>query len=98
LDSLDRQYREQGKPAVWFLPLTEPMAPHLDQLIGTSKTVKEVLDAFDRHKREQGKPAVWFLPLNEPISPHLDELLGKTSGCGFVLPERLLPSLSWLSS
>lgn len=34
LDELDRQYREQGKPAVWFLPLDEPISPHLDQLLG----------------------------------------------------------------
>ena len=26
-DALDRYYREQGKPAVWFLPLDEPIAP-----------------------------------------------------------------------
>jgi hypothetical protein len=34
LETLDRQYREAGKPAVWFLPLTEPIAPHLDELLG----------------------------------------------------------------
>jgi tetratricopeptide (TPR) repeat protein len=34
LEALDRQYREQGKPPVWFLPLSEPIAPHLDQLLG----------------------------------------------------------------
>jgi hypothetical protein len=34
LDTLDRQYREQGKPRVWFLPLNEPIAPHLDELLG----------------------------------------------------------------
>jgi hypothetical protein len=33
-ETLDRQYREQGKPAVWFLPLNEPIAPHLDELLG----------------------------------------------------------------
>jgi hypothetical protein len=33
-DALDRQYREQGKPSVWFLPLNEPIAPHLDELLG----------------------------------------------------------------
>jgi hypothetical protein len=33
-DALDRQYREQGKPAVWFLPLSEPISPHLDELLG----------------------------------------------------------------
>ena len=36
LDSLDRRYRDQGKPAVWFLPLDEPIAPHLDELLGKS--------------------------------------------------------------
>ena len=33
-DALDRQYREQGKPPIWFLPLNEPIAPHLDELLG----------------------------------------------------------------
>lgn len=33
-ETLDRQYREQGKPAVWLLPLSEPIAPHLDELLG----------------------------------------------------------------
>jgi tetratricopeptide (TPR) repeat protein len=32
--TLDRQYREAGKPGVWFLPLTEPIAPHLDETPG----------------------------------------------------------------
>ena len=32
-ETLDRQYREQGKPAVWFLPLSEPVAPRLDELL-----------------------------------------------------------------
>jgi len=43
-DTLDRQYREQGKPSIWFLPIKEPIAPHLDELLGPAKTVKEVLD------------------------------------------------------
>jgi tetratricopeptide (TPR) repeat protein len=34
LEALDRQYRAQGKPPVWFLPLNEPIAPHLDELLG----------------------------------------------------------------
>jgi hypothetical protein len=34
LEALARQYREQGKPPVWFLPLNEPIAPHLDELLG----------------------------------------------------------------
>jgi hypothetical protein len=33
-DGLDRYYREQGKPAVWFLPLDQPIGPHLDELLG----------------------------------------------------------------
>jgi tetratricopeptide (TPR) repeat protein len=33
-DTLDRQYRAEGKPAVWFLPLNEPIAPHLEELLG----------------------------------------------------------------
>ena len=33
-ETLDRQYREQHKPRVWFLPLSEPIAPHLDELVG----------------------------------------------------------------
>ena len=33
LSSLDRQYKEQGKPAVYFLRPKEPIAPHLDELL-----------------------------------------------------------------
>ena len=33
-DALDRQYRAEGKPAVWFLPLDQPISPHLDELLG----------------------------------------------------------------
>ena len=33
LSSLDRQYKEQGKPAVYFLGPNEPIAPHLDELL-----------------------------------------------------------------
>ena len=79
LASLDRQYKEHGKPAIYFLGRDEPKAPHLDQLLGPAKPSKEVFDALDRQYREQGKPAVWFLPLTEPIAPHLDELLGTPS-------------------
>ena len=34
LDALDRQYREQGKPDVWFLSLSEPISPYLDEILG----------------------------------------------------------------
>ena len=34
LAKLDRQYKAEGKPAIYFLPLTEPIAPHLDELLG----------------------------------------------------------------
>lgn len=33
LDELDGLYREQKRPSVWFLPLTEPISPHLDGLL-----------------------------------------------------------------
>ncbi len=33
-ETLDRQYREQHKPEIWFLPLNKPIAPHLDELLG----------------------------------------------------------------
>jgi hypothetical protein len=33
LSSLDRQYKEQGKPAVYFLGPKEPIVPHLDELL-----------------------------------------------------------------
>jgi hypothetical protein len=36
-EELDRQYRKQDKPPVWFLPLSEPIAPHLDELLGPPK-------------------------------------------------------------
>jgi tetratricopeptide (TPR) repeat protein len=75
LDQLDRQYREQGKPAVWFLSLEQP-APHLDELLGPAPPLGEVLEKLDPQYRQQGKPDIWFLPSDEPISPHLDELHG----------------------
>jgi hypothetical protein len=34
LKTLDRQYLEQRKPRAWFLPLDEPITPHLDKLLG----------------------------------------------------------------
>jgi tetratricopeptide (TPR) repeat protein len=34
LSSLDRQYKEQGRPTVYFLGPKEPIAPHLDELLG----------------------------------------------------------------
>ncbi len=33
-ETLDRQYREQHKSANWFLSLSQPIAPHLDELLG----------------------------------------------------------------
>ncbi|ADJ28834.1 tetratricopeptide TPR_2 repeat protein [Nitrosococcus watsonii C-113] len=41
LNALDRQYREQGKPPVWFLPLGEPISPHLHELLGPIKETKQ---------------------------------------------------------
>ena len=37
LAALDRQYQTDGKPAIYFLPPKEPIAPHLDELLGKSK-------------------------------------------------------------
>ena len=36
LAALDRQYQTDGKPAIYFLPPKEPIAPHLDELLGKS--------------------------------------------------------------
>lgn len=33
-ETLDRQYSAGHKPALWFLPLDQPIAPHLDELLG----------------------------------------------------------------
>ena len=33
LATLDRQYREEGRSEVYFLPLDEPISPHLDELL-----------------------------------------------------------------
>ena len=33
-ETLDRQYRADHKPALWFLPLDQPITPHLDELLG----------------------------------------------------------------
>jgi tetratricopeptide (TPR) repeat protein len=37
LAAMDRQYKADGKPAVYFLSPKEPIAPHLDELLGKSK-------------------------------------------------------------
>ena len=37
LAALDRQYKEEDKPPIYFLRPDQPMAPHLDQLLGRSK-------------------------------------------------------------
>ena len=37
LAALDRQYKADGKPAIFFLRLDQPMTPHLDQFLGRSK-------------------------------------------------------------
>ena len=37
-ETLDRQYREQNKAAIWFLPLSQPIAPHFDELLGPLPT------------------------------------------------------------
>jgi tetratricopeptide (TPR) repeat protein len=36
LAALDAQYQQDNKPAVWFLPPDQPIAPHLDELLGPS--------------------------------------------------------------
>jgi tetratricopeptide (TPR) repeat protein len=50
LTSLDRQYKEQGKPAVYFLESGEPIAPHLDGLLRPNADGLNALGgtAFDR--------------------------------------------------
>lgn len=48
----------------------------VEQLLGATKPVQEILNALDQQYREQGKPPIWFLPLTEPLAPHLDDLLG----------------------
>ena len=35
--ALDRQYKADGKPSVYFLSPKVPIAPHLDELLGKSK-------------------------------------------------------------
>ncbi len=37
LAALDRQYKAEGKPTIYFLRSDQPIAPHLDQLLGRSK-------------------------------------------------------------
>ncbi len=37
LATLDRQYKADGKPAVYFLRPNEPIAPYLDDLLGKSQ-------------------------------------------------------------
>ena len=33
-ERLDRQFSKQNKSAIWFLPLNQSLAPHLDELLG----------------------------------------------------------------
>ncbi|MDA1016408.1 MAG: hypothetical protein O3A00_18365, partial [Planctomycetota bacterium] len=40
--------REQDQPAVWFLPLKEPISPHVEKLLGPSKLgLESSLQAVD---------------------------------------------------
>ena len=68
--------RFQARETLAKLPLDQPTAPLLDQLLAPAKSVNETLAELDRQYKAESKPAVYFLPLSEPIAPHLDELLG----------------------
>jgi hypothetical protein len=52
-DNFPPDYREQKKPAGWFLPLEEPIAPHLNQLLVPAEPVKQVLESLDRRVHPQ---------------------------------------------
>ena len=72
-----RQLDEVGeRHSISLVPLDQPVAPHLDELLGSAGSVDDVLKALDEQYRAEGRSAVWFLPLDEPITPHLDDLLG----------------------
>ena len=77
----------QAREALAKLPLDQPTAALLDQLLRPAKSVKETLTELDRQYKEQGKPAVYFLRLSEPIAPHLDELLGPAKSVKETLAE-----------
>lgn len=38
LAALDQRYRDEGRPSIWFLPQSEPLAPHLVELLGPLAT------------------------------------------------------------
>jgi hypothetical protein len=44
--SLDEHHRETERPAIWFLPLSEPITPHLDEWIGPSKLDTPLTEPF----------------------------------------------------
>ena len=68
---------DRARAALAKLPLDEPSAPLVDQVLGPARSTAEVFAGLDRQYRAEGKPPVWFLPPDQPIAPDLDELLGK---------------------
>jgi hypothetical protein len=40
LKALDEQYRAEGRPVLWFLPLSKPFWPHLDELLRAEQTTE----------------------------------------------------------
>jgi tetratricopeptide (TPR) repeat protein len=68
---------DRARAALAKLPLDEPSARLVDQVLGLARSTAEVFAGLDRRYRAEGKPSVWFLPPDQPIAPHLDELLGK---------------------
>ncbi len=75
---MDRRREERHESSIWSLKRTDPIAPHLDQLLGpVKKTAKEVLDELDRQHQADLEPSIWLVPLSTSISPCLDKILVK---------------------
>jgi hypothetical protein len=57
LAALDAQYQQDHKPAVWFLPPDQSIAPHLDELLGPSALNVPLDQPLDAHMERLLGPA-----------------------------------------
>ena len=56
-EELDRKYREQKKPPVWFLPLSEPISTHLDELLGPVPALSDPAQVKDQPPSPSTSPS-----------------------------------------
>ncbi len=83
LTSLDRQYKEQGRPAVYFLRPKEPIAPHLDELLRPDGDWLNAQGVLAFRRRDYASAVVFY-----------DAALELMAGQPAKLPTRLLIRLN----